>query len=600
MESNTQDEGSSGPLSSFLKGGCRSSAHTFGHGPTESLKPWINRKGSTGSISHSSLQQPVPDASPLRLTPAQTQSNQPFMLLVPVPLDNPRLRQTFSWPSSETPSPIAPSAYDYPFARNAGVESSVGFGSELDYPSQPTLNEIMGTSIRGGGPIASAIPSGPPAKARIEVKHYLSFRLSLDMLEYEGELEQDDIDLEAIEEQQLKELRDRQNPSLAFDQSIAGEAFSASGAPGPLTAMIATVQHYDNEGSPPSQVSSTNANIPLHTGSGPECRTLPGSEHYGVVYERCSSKTSLGAVQSATSGNSVSNIGAGGGTLSALSQIHASSALSGGSNISDRAPQTSSSNSGRSAGLVAGAIGALKKKASAVGLGNIIAVSSTSTSGQQQQHHSADQPSGAIQHRVTVQKLKDFVIRVPITIVIQIDDRGKATNTFGTIDNPSINSAIPTEASRSDDPLSNLRPVNNAPISSASQFTGSVNITTTETTTVKNIITGSSANPRRSIDPLESTDTFGSLASVAASAGSEPLRKRMDDFATGSSSLAFAGMKRRQDQACPETHPPSHLLLQQQQQQQLHHSSSRYHGPSLLPLTHEGLQQHMHATNSQQ
>ncbi|KAF9545389.1 hypothetical protein EC957_011037 [Mortierella hygrophila] len=592
-----QDEGSSRPLSSFLKGGRRSSVHTSDHYPTESLKPWISRKGSTGSTFHSTLQQPLPHASLDKSHATHNQSSQPFMLLVPVPLDNPRLRQTFSWPSSETPSPFAPSAYDFSLLRNTGAESSVGFGSEFDYPSQLTLSEMMGTINCGGGPTATTIPSGPPVKARIEVKHYLSFRLSLDMLEFEGELEQDDVDLEAMEEQQLQEVRDRQDLSLAFDRPASGGASSQLGPAGPSSTFTTAVQHHGEEGAPSSPVSLPISNNSFGAGLTSEYSTAPAPEQFGMVYERRGSKGSLGTTRSTTSGNSAKNIGAGGGTLSTLSQTHASSALSSGSNASDRAPPTLTGNSSRSGGLVAGAIGALKKKVSAAGLGNIVGASSTSAFAQQ--HHSTDHRPVATQRRVTVQKLKDFVIRVPITIVIQIDDRSKVTNTFGITDNFTINSAIPTGSRYSNDTSSNVKSANNAQMSSTNQYHGSVNVTTTATTTVKNIVTGSSGDRRHSIDPLESTGTFGSLVSMTASAGSEPLRKRMDDFATGSSSLAFAGLKRHQDQSSLAAHHHLHPLLQQQQQQRLHQPQSSSHGPSLLPLTSECLQQHLRANDSQ-
>lgn len=581
-ESYIQDEGSSGPLSSFLKGGRRSSVYTSDH---------CSRKGSIGTTFHSTLQQPLPHASLLDLSPAaQTQCSQPFMLLVPVPLDNPRLRQTFSWPSSETPSPIAPSAYDYSLPRNAGTESGVGYGSELDYLSQPTLYEMMGTI-----PTATTIPSGPPVKARIEVKHYLSFRLSLDMLEFEGEPEQDDVDLEAIEEQQLQEASGRQDLSLAFDRPATGGASSQLGSAGPSSTLTTAVQYHGREGAPSTPVSCPSTNNSVGADLTSEYATAPAPEQFSIVHERRSSKETLGTVRSTTSGDSAKNIGSGGGTLSTLSQTHASSALSGGSNVSDRAPPTLTGNSIRTGGLVAGAIGALKKKASAAGLGSIVGVSSTSTL----QDHSTDHRPVAAQRRVTVQKLKDFVIRVPITIIIQIDDRSNVTNAFGIPDTSNINSAIPTGSRHSNDTSSNIQSTSNAPISSKNQFNGSVNVTTTATTTIKNIVTGSSADPRHSIDHLESTGTFGSLVSMAASAGSEPLRKRMDDFATGSSSLAFAGLKRRQDQSSPSAHHHLHPLLQQQQQQPLHRPQSSSNGPSLLPLTSECLQQHLRANEFQ-
>ncbi|KAG0267985.1 hypothetical protein BGZ95_002674 [Linnemannia exigua] len=507
---------------------------------------------------------------------------------IPIPLDNPRLRQTFSWPSTETPSPIVPSAYDYPFPKTTGTESGIGFGSEFDYPSQPTLYEMMGTTSRGGGgPIVTTNPSGPPVKARIEVKHYLSFRLSLDMLEYEGETEKDDVDLEAIEEQQLQEVRSQQDLSLTRDRPIHSGA-SHLNPPGTLPVLTMTSHHPGRPRTPSGPDSPTSVNGSLSTGLEADSGTAPGPESFGMVYERRGSKESLGTVRSTTSGNSTNNPGAGGGeALSSITQTQASSGLSGSSNVSDRLsmPQTcsGSNNNNRSGGLVAGAIGAIKKKASATRLGNIVGPSSTSSHGQQQ-HVSS----------VTTERLKDFVIRVPITIVIQIDDRGKVTNAFGTVDNPDPNSTRPI-GSRMDE-FSGQHSDCNASSFSTAPCNGPGNVTTTATTTIKNIVTGSSGEPRRSIDPLESTDTFGSLASMAASADLEPLRRRMDDFATGSSSLAFAGLKRRQDQSgLVAAHHHPRPPLQKQQQEQEHHVV-----PSLLPLTSEGLQQHLRDTYQQE
>ncbi|KAF9128568.1 hypothetical protein BGW39_004955 [Mortierella sp. 14UC] len=555
----------------------------------KSSKPWTRRKGSTGSVFPPGLQTHLPFSSSSQLASTlHTQSDRPFMLLVPIPLDNPRLRQTFSWPSAETPSPIVPSAYDYSFPRTPGAESGVGFGSEFDYPSQPTLYEMMGTTSRGGsGPTSSTIPTGPPAKARIEVKHYLSFRLSLDMLEYEGEVEQDDIDLEAIEEQQLQEARGQQELSLTLERPISN-GVSHLNPPGPLSTLTITPQQHGDTRTPSTPASPTSACGSLSADPDADCDTAPGPELFGMVYKRRGSKESLGTVRSTTSGNSASNPGAGEGTLSSITQTQVSSGLSGGSNVSDRlsTPQPSASNSSRSGGLVAGAIGAIKRKASAARLGNIVGSTSTSSHGQQQ-HLSS----------VTTQRLKDFVIRVPITIVIQTDDRGTVTNAFGAVDNPDLNSTAPI-GSRMDE-SSSQQTGRDTSFSSTAPLHGPGNITTTATTTIKNIVTGSSGEQRRSVDPLESTDTFGSLASVAASAGSEPLRRRMDDFATGSSSLAFAGLRRHQDQSDPAaTHRHHHPPLQTQQHAQQHYVSvSQSHTPSLLPLTSEGLQQHLRATH---
>ncbi|KAF9901192.1 hypothetical protein EC991_006423 [Linnemannia zychae] len=591
MVSHLPDDLQSKGTESNVHEGRRGSVYTLCPPLTEPSRPWTSRKGSTGSIFSSGFQSHLPFSSSSHLASTiHTQPNRPFMLLVPIPLDNPRLRQTFSWPSAETPSPTTPSAYDYSFPRTPGAESGVGFGSEFDYPSQLTMYEMMGATSRGGGGhAASTNPTGPPVKARIEVKHYLSFRLSLDLLEYEGEVEQDDIDLEAIEEQQLQEARGQQDLSLAPERPINSGVPQLS-PPEPLSAVTIALQQPGSIRVPSTPASPTSACGSLCADPDADYDTVPGPELFGMVYERRGSKESLGTMRSATSGNSASIPGAE-GALSSITQTQVSSGLSGGSNVSDRlsTPQPSASNNTRSGGLVAGAIGALKKKASGARLANIVGSSSTSSQGQQQQHVS----------NVTTQRLKDFVIRVPITIVIQIDDRGKVTSAFGAVDNPDLNSTTPI-GSRMED-LSGQQTDRGTSFSSTVPLHGPGNITTTATTTIKNIVTGSSGEQRRSVDPLESTDTFGSLASVAASAGSESLRRRMDDFVTGSSSLAFAGLRRRQDQSSPAGTAHHHHPSLQKQQQTLPHyvSASQPSVPSLMPLTSEGLQQHLRATYQQ-
>ncbi|KAG0207685.1 hypothetical protein BGX33_006690 [Mortierella sp. NVP41] len=631
--------------SSFLKGSRHPSVYSSSHCPTEPPKPWTGRKGSIGSVFLSShQQQPSSPSSSYNLVSTHTQSNRPFMLLVPIPLDNPRLRQTFSWPSSETPSPVASSAYDCSVPRNAGVESGIGFGSELDYPSHPTMYEMMGTTSRGGGGhIITTTPNSPPVKARIEVKHYLSFRLSLDMLEYEGEPEQDDIDLEAIEEQQLQEARERQDRSMTFDRSVLTES-SQLNPPAPLPTLSISVLHPTGgtlspplspasssvlstgrygAGLPPcasvnlsSSVLSTNFRqqcgsidddliggnqmqpslsfASISTGQASECDLASDPELFGMTKERRGSKGSLGTVRSATSGNSASNLGIGDGALPTLTQTQASSDLSGGNSLGDcrlSTTQSSINSCARSGGLVAGAIGALKRKASAAGLGNIVGLS---TSPHEQQNNSCDHKQTLAPYRVTVQKLKDFVIRVPITIIVQVDDRGKVTSAFGTVNGSSHHNdnMVLSGYSRIDH--------NGTSQTSTAPSEGLCNITSTTTTTIKNIVTGSSGEPRCSIDPLDSIDTLGSLASMAASAGSESLRRRMDDFATSSSSLAFAELQRHQDQSSLIAHNPLILQQQQQQQQQQSLSQSRSHAPSLLPLTSKGLEQLLRVHASQQ
>ncbi|KAG0346840.1 hypothetical protein BG004_000702 [Podila humilis] len=144
-------------------------------------------------------------AYPAGSSQIQQQPNKPFTLLVPVPLDSIKLRQTFAWPSTATPSPVHVASSDPSLSIDGRTSEGLGFGSEIDYPSVPTFypDSIGGGGAGVGGASrpgtgfgfgnVALVNVGGNSKARIEMKHYLTFRISIDMLEFEGELEDQEI-----------------------------------------------------------------------------------------------------------------------------------------------------------------------------------------------------------------------------------------------------------------------------------------------------------------------------------------------------------------------------------------------------------------------
>ncbi|KAF9928296.1 hypothetical protein BGZ67_007073 [Mortierella alpina] len=140
-------------------------------------------------------------------------------------------------------------------------------------------------------------------------------------------------------------------------------------------------------------------------------------ETIGSNYSSSSGTANSASLPAAQTCNNVSGTGAGGG--SALHPLVDASSGGGGDG-----------GGGSRGSLMAGAIGALKKKASFSGLAHALGTTATSLAA----HHHRQQPSQASsnQSRVDVRKLKDFVIRVPITVVIQVDEHGRAAGAHGT------------------------------------------------------------------------------------------------------------------------------------------------------------------------
>lgn len=237
-----------------------------------------------------------------------SQGSKPFMLLIPVPLDSPKLRQTFAWPSVETPAPTIDKNYEptpMPMPRSMpdispamhnmtmpNTEASLVAGADnpLGVSDSPRSSEsgLVGDDVVASdrrhqhhGHNRSHQHQSPAAKAnatrsRIEVKHYLSFRLSIDMLEYEGELDQDeDLDLEALEEQQLQQIRNRQELS-AYRPNAAGnnpKALSRSG-----TALSTVPASGSSSTSSVAASSSLLSPLPISTNQGQEgCRQGSGT-----------------------------------------------------------------------------------------------------------------------------------------------------------------------------------------------------------------------------------------------------------------------------------------------------------------------------------
>ncbi|KAF9964035.1 hypothetical protein BGZ70_007015 [Mortierella alpina] len=399
-------------------------------------------------------------------------TNHPFMLLITVPLDSPKLRQTYDWPSSDVPSPIIPSAYDYAMPSSSISETGLGLGSELDSTSQSTTQDTGETASCGVGGHTSPTLPNTSVKARIVVKHHLSFRLSIDIFEFEGEFEPEDMDLEAIEEQQLQRAQGRQamsvgsqnsgptiNPGLglcdlqghcstlgekiAFGRlkrgteehhAMANDSDHASTA-SPLPFELTGLDELDGNGAQQPSQSATGLCNPVAGGQDldqDDGHLLPKPPQFGLANnlssQRRGSQVSLGTVGTNDGSSSVTTASA--TTLRArmCSSVSGTSDGGGSSVLHPSADASSGIDGGVGGpgGLMAGAIGALKKKASFSGLAHALGTTAASLAA----HHlqPRQQPSQASDNhsRVIVRKLKDFVIRVPITVVIQVDEQGRA------------------------------------------------------------------------------------------------------------------------------------------------------------------------------
>ncbi|KAF8947326.1 hypothetical protein BGZ47_009513 [Haplosporangium gracile] len=469
-----------------------------------------------------------------------SQSSKPFMLLIPVPLDSPKLRQTFAWPSAETPAPTTNKGYELvpmPMPQsipdvspamcnmamtNTEVSLVKGADSPLGVSNSPGSSEsgltaddmvASGRRHQHHGQGRSHQHQSPVAKAnatrsRIEVRHYLSFRLSIDMLEYEGELDQDeDLDLEALEEQQLQQIRNRQELSAYRPNATGNNSKVLSRSDTALSTVAAS-----GVSSSTSSVTASSSSLSLlpnsnqghegsRQGSGALSRTTMKnatavasgappmlSSHTSSVPITAAAATATGGMMTIQPAMTFLNSTA--GLLDMESEVDNShqgnshqgqggsyrrNSASGGPALSDAAdilafpqppfvnynPQqrrgsnasqgtvksTSTTDSGHhhpshAASLVAGALGALKKKVSGSALSSIVnvvtpatpipvpalpqALSANANTSLSLQQHYSQHPHHQQQrtHRTapTVHRLKDFVIRVPITVVIQVED----------------------------------------------------------------------------------------------------------------------------------------------------------------------------------
>ena len=474
------------------------------------------RSGSDASLYASSpamLPTTVLSTSPAAAVPRKdvSQGSRPFMLLIPVPLDSPKIRQSFSWPTSDFTVPLSGRSFD-------GSLPRVYSGDNLDYPSSQALYQMamMGTAADKAIGLAPGVrqsldmvsrpddaiaydslsdassPTSPhpthsrpiyhyhfhqsqqhtgsvSQRTRIEVKHYLSIRLSIDLLEFEGEVDQDeDLDLEAMEEQQLQQIRKRQELSAYGMHSGPLASPPAAVSPRPIT----TVPFGSGVGSGDEDYPRDRSKHATNTGT-----SAMSSAYMNSIAASSSATTGMSTMQPAlTFLNSAAGLldmdtdlddddGAGrGGRRSRPNSQHqrASRSNSGASsnNLSLQGPSpvpqsllgsaydlsqrrgsgasqgTVKSNSGTSpqnstpltsGGLVVGAIGSPKKKASSTGM-NAMANAVSGGSPQGPAHAATGTGGAQVQHRrhrstaVTVHKLKDFVIRVPITVVTQVDD----------------------------------------------------------------------------------------------------------------------------------------------------------------------------------
>ncbi|KAG0201707.1 hypothetical protein BGX28_005548 [Mortierella sp. GBA30] len=424
-------------------------------GLTSTLQPPGNSSPATGS--HTSTVPRVP-------------SNQPFVLLIPVPLDYPKLRQTYAWPSSDTPSAITPSAYDLSVLR--GVASELGFehDSELDSLSHSTMYDAGDSSSLAEG-FTNPVPLNASAvKARIEIKHYLSFRLSIDILEYEGELEQEDIDKEATEEQQFQQAAnqfDSRDTGLTLNPPLSSRDMLPSNAVvTPASLAFIGTRHYG-----PGPVSATNVDpisgsssspagqlgvgttavasglVPiqpalrfLNSAAGlldmePDASTLRDMATLGVAYDQWTGRKDSQGTHGTEWGDPSGNNGTGHSSGLMRAQKFSSVNDTGRGTISGE-NLALNTDAGAIAGVETGGLKAvafedLEKKASTSRLSNVlgtIAASSSSHYSEPRQQPSR-QLSGCSQ--VAVRKLKDFVIRVPIRVVLQVDEL-PMTDVYGT------------------------------------------------------------------------------------------------------------------------------------------------------------------------
>ncbi|KAF9196061.1 hypothetical protein BGZ50_002318 [Haplosporangium sp. Z 11] len=512
--------------------------------PSPSSSPMISqgleRMGSSTTFYSPSIRQQHATFSPPAIStssrPEVSQGSKPFLLLIPVPLDSPKLRQTFAWPTTELPSPIKdpydPMSEYLPrpvadFGARIGEMDDFPVNSELKDMSSAGSTRVSTSEDADAGFFnpepRSSLPrhhrhgnlsNTPSVRSRIEIKHYLSLRLSIDILEFEGELEDEDVDqdLEAMEEQQLQQVKARQELSAYRNSAIT----TAGGArvSGPSAADDGSKEGLDVSRAEYARVASSDGiKESVHSGlstiafnsSSSLIMAMPspmealaigaGTEPTFHPAHKSSNSTSglldedadqegeekSKAVTDSRSHRARSISNASHGTLNTTS-TGASSVLSGVHSHDRNADGAIATVHHATApgAFVANAIGAIKKKVSSTGL-NVKShhhAQEQHHSGPTKQSHAPDTPSplhiqslsqstsvspdqdedqGQSHRRqrsvaVNVQKLKDFVIRVPITVVIQVEDLARVGMTrsvehsenSASVPNVSIGSATET------------------------------------------------------------------------------------------------------------------------------------------------------------
>ncbi|KAF9585901.1 hypothetical protein BGW38_000133 [Lunasporangiospora selenospora] len=462
-------------------------------------------------------------------------------------LTSSKLRQTFAWPSVDTPEPTGYQGYSRGNPGYGAGMADSNLGPDFDSTSLSSqydsfLDGLDADEFGGPGGVGGpggfgtgsshshhAIRSRPPTvKPRIEVKHYLSLRLSIEVLEHEGEYEDDDeVDLEAIEEQQLMLAKDQQEisfygrsnnsvPSITGTMANGGNAspyspvhgpsspVSPSLSPGPgmygpaagrtlnptrnahslqlpssiissnsSSTIAPTALGYIDHGlspvgvrpmfplsiSPAIQFLNSTAGLldveldasaigevddPMSPPGPPPCAPFMSMDS---AFDPNRRRGSSGSIDSAKSNGSAKSLGAESASRVQVDQKQTGSTTGGIPNGHDG----NRSGSCGTAGMMFGALEAIKKKASYSALASVMNTGSTATSStpspsaghygssgmakipsQTQLKQHLQQPPQRV-GRVMVQKLKDFVIQIPITIVIQMDDATQTLSTYGSV-----------------------------------------------------------------------------------------------------------------------------------------------------------------------
>ncbi|KAG0305278.1 hypothetical protein BGZ98_004377 [Dissophora globulifera] len=459
-------------------------------------------------------------------------SSRPFLLLIPVSLDSPHLRQTFAWPTVDTPSPLTSRTYSKasaPMPRSQGARAVFPNPQALYQTAlmdttaddAATVDDITGSKTLGldnesvAAEFSESYPSAMASisdhhtvrgqrglnaaavRSRIEVKHYLSFRLSLDMLEFEGETEQDEaLELEAMEEQQLEQIKIRQmlsaygsnvTPLIVGSSSRSPSAVSATSTGTSTTTPPLSNDHLERpkykggvakHGAKSIVIAgqavnmSSTGTIPtsmqpaltfLNSAAGlldADADLGSGDNNSGQLHASRNRQHNHHQRPSRSNSTSGSSLLSGPLTIQPLlgavhdlaqrrgsgaSQGTMKSNTSAGSGLSGYGATSGSISSG----LDVEAIGAINKKTAGT-----IHQDNGGNVAQQDPLPATAAPihsSGMGSHRrqnssaVTVQKLKDFVIRVPITIVIQVDDPTSVGTAGSTMDSDTTDTATRTE-----------------------------------------------------------------------------------------------------------------------------------------------------------